>query len=105
MEYFQTTSAVNAALSITLAAAAGITHFLTGIVASYSLAPVAGRLMVLDGTTAIFDIDIFVQTVPPIILPMINPLHGTQGNSLEIRMAAGGLLNTGKLNAFGFSII
>lgn len=105
MEFFQTTSSVNAALSVVLAATAGLTHFLTGIVVSYSLAPTAGRLVVMDGSTAIFDIDIVAQDLPPIILPQNNPLHATQGNSLEIRLAAGGVLNTGKLNAFGFSLV
>ena len=103
MEYFYSTSAVNADLSILLAATTGLTHFVTGIIASYSLAPMAGRLSVIDGTTTIFNIDILIQNLPPVLFPLDNPLNAIQGNSMEIRLSAGGALNTGKLNAFGFS--
>ncbi len=105
MDYFQTTSAVNAALSVTLGATEGLTHFVTGIAASYSIAPTAGRLTVIGGTTTIFDIDILLQLPAAIIFPGDKPLHANQGESLEVRLAAGGLLNVGKLNVAGFSLL
>ena len=102
MEYFHTTTATNVTLSIVLAAEQGLTHFLTAVSASYSLAPVGGRLSVLDGTTPMFDVDIVVQNLPTIVLAD-NPLHATQGNAMEIKLAPGGLANTAKLNVFGYS--
>lgn len=78
-------------------------HMVGWIIVSYSLVPVAGRLTVFTGTTSIFDYDIFVQSPPPLIFPEGSPLPTIQGDSLEIRLAAGGLLNTGKINAFAYS--
>lgn len=103
MEFFHTTSVINATLSIVLPATEGLTHFLMGAMASYSLTPTAGRLMVLDSSTVIFDIDIAVQNPMPFTWPVNNLLHGTQSNALEVRLGAGGLLNMGKLDAFGVS--
>lgn len=104
MEFFETSSAVNANITITLPATAGLTHFVTGIIASYSAPPVGGRMQVLDGTTAIFDIDIAIQNPTPIMFPDSNPPYAVQGSALGIRLAAGGVGVMGRLNAFGRSL-
>jgi hypothetical protein len=104
MEYFLTSSAVNTNITITLPATTGVTHFVTGIIASYSALPVGGRMQVLDGTTAIFDIDISIQNPAPIMFPDSNPPYAVQGAALGIRLASGGVGTMGRLNAFGRSL-
>lgn len=103
MDYFISTSSVNAALSVVLPGAEAMTYMIGWIMVSYSAVPSAGRLMIFTGTTSIFDYDIFVQNPTPIVFQEGNPLPTVQGDSLEIRLAAGGLQNTGKINAFAYS--
>jgi hypothetical protein len=105
MEYFLTSSAVNTNITITLPASSGVTHFVTGIIASYSAAPTGGRMQVLDGTTTIFDIDIAITNPAPIMFPDSNPPYAVQGSALGIRLASGGATITGRLNAFGRSLL
>lgn len=103
MDYYVVTSSVNAPLSVVLPAITDMTYLVGWVVASYSLVPAAGRLTILTGTTSVFDVDIFVQAPPPFIFPPTTPFPAIKGDLLEVKLAAGGLLNTGKLNVFAYS--
>jgi hypothetical protein len=80
--------------------APGWSHVVTGICWSYSGGTLSGgNLIVQDGTTTIFQID--VTTEGPGFIPFNPPKINTPGNSLTATLAAGGSSVAGKVSFLG----
>lgn len=97
------TAAANTAVTATFAAVAGMRHVLTGCIASYSAAPVGGRLTVTDGAATVYDVDIIAGGPTPIPLPA-GGIMGTVGAAMVVTLAAGGGTTVGKLNTSRVSL-
>ncbi len=92
-------SADNAATTATKAAAAGKTHYITSVSASFSLTKNA-LLQIKDGATVIFEHEVYDQSV----IHFPTPIKGTSGNAVSAVLAASGTAGTlGKVNLVGFT--
>jgi hypothetical protein len=93
-ETVRATPAANANVEVVLPAVANTVYTITGILASYSGTPTAGRIGILSGAAIVFDYDI-VQAGP---IPL--PYQFTEmspNTAVTIRLFAGGVGITGKL--------
>lgn len=87
--------AINTAAVVTFAAAAGVTHCITGFAYSYEGTTTTGNLKVRDGTDIVFNQDVPAGS-GTIVFPV--PIKGTAGNLLSVTAAAGGAASTGKVS-------
>jgi hypothetical protein len=92
------TPAANTAATLTYAAAgAGVSHVLSGVYISYSAAPTAGVLTILDGATTVFALDI--TAAGPLALTFARPIKGTANASMTVNLTAAGAAVVGRVNA------
>lgn len=94
-------TATNALATATKAAAAGKTHYLTGVYAIFGAAVGSGLLQVKDGATVIAEF--FAKDTVPAVLPFPRPIRITTGNAVSAELAAGGVSAVGKVNITGFT--
>lgn len=88
--------AVHVAAVITLTGASGVYHAVDMIQWSYDLAPTAGGITIVSGSTTICAVAI--TAAGPGFLPF-GPICGGEGETVTITLADGGSGVTGKLNA------
>lgn len=79
------------------AAGAGMHHIVEGVAWSYSAAPTGGNLIITDGTTITFAIDITVAGCG--YVPVRK--RGTANTVMTISLAEGGGVIVGRLNIIG----
>ena len=92
----------NTAAVVTLAAEDTVYHHVHKVVWSYSSIPGGGRLHIKDGSTVLVDVDITVAGKDE--LTFTPEIRSKDPNTaMEIKLYAGGLLVTGKLNVVYFS--
>lgn len=93
-------NADNAAATATKAAAAGQTHYITGVAASFS-ATASALLQIKDGSTVIFEQVVYDH----VEIKFDTPLKGTSGNAVSAVLAASGTAGTiGYVNLIGFTV-
>ncbi len=95
--------AANTAAVAGYGAVGGYSHVVSGIAWSYSAAPTGGNLIVQDGSTTIFQVD--VTAAGPGFFPFFPPRFSTPGNALTATLSAGGSGISGKVNFLGHWII
>lgn len=91
-----TVAAPNTAVTATYAAVPGQRHRLTLCSWSYSAAPTAGRLTVVDGATTVVDVDIAATGQGALPLPP-GGIVGTTNQAMVVTLAAAGAAVVGKL--------
>ena len=84
------------AATVQYAASPGNSHTISGIAWSYGSAPTGGNLLIQDGATTIFNMDITAAGPGVIVFP--RPKKGTPGNALTITLAGGGGPIQGRVN-------
>jgi hypothetical protein len=88
--------AANAAATTGYGGIGGYSHAIGGVAWSYNGTPTGGNLIIQDGSTTIFQID--VTAAGPGFIPFDPPLAITAGNALTATLAAGGSGVSGKVN-------
>lgn len=93
-------NADNAVATATKAAAAGQTHYITGVAASFS-ATAAQLLQIKDGATVLFEQVVYDKAE----IKFDASLKGTSGNAVSAVLAASGTVGTiGYVNLIGFTV-
>ncbi len=95
-----TASGNNAAATTTKAAEPGRSHYVTYVGGSYSAAVTGGEMLLRDGSTTIGDYFVHDQRG----IPLTFPLKITEGNSVSLTLAAGGLGVRGVCTLQGFTL-
>src|SRR5206468_2445421 len=90
---------VNAAVTATHAAAAGLRHRISRVFWSFTAAPVAASIQVRDGATVLVELD--VTAAGPGQLSFDPPLVATRGAGVSAVLAAGGAGNSGRVALSG----
>lgn len=94
-------AAADADASVSIDAAPGVSHVLVGVEYSYLGAVGTGQLIIYDGIVAVKTIDVKGEDHWPIDFSQLGPVGGipaTMGNNLQVKLTAGGVGVTGKLN-------
>jgi hypothetical protein len=91
--------AANVAAVVQYGGQNGLSHAIYGVAWSYNGSPTGGNLMIQDGVTVVFQVDI--TAAGPGSFNFAAPLQISVGSTMTITLAAGGSGISGKVDAIG----